>query len=131
MAKPWIHAKSSAKKYGGIPEDYLPIHNYLDKSKGVIADNRHRALTHHSWFLFVLEDVFGITRENSAGKTYSVRDIGEQHIFEDLGFIPSGQDYLGELEYKPWMEGKGKPPSYDKIDKATKLIKNSFRWDND
>ena len=24
--KPLVHARSSARKFGGIPEDYLPIH---------------------------------------------------------------------------------------------------------
>lgn len=46
MSKPFIHAQSSAKKFGGIWEDYISIHEFLDSSKSVIADNRHRALTH-------------------------------------------------------------------------------------
>lgn len=52
--KPHIHAVSSAKHYGGSPDDYLDIHQFMDSSKGAIADNRHRALTHNSWFLSVV-----------------------------------------------------------------------------
>jgi hypothetical protein len=48
VAKPYRHAVSSAKKWGGVPEDYLPVHDLFDSSKAVIADNRHRAFTHHS-----------------------------------------------------------------------------------
>src|SRR5271156_6239239 len=108
MSKPLLHSISSAKKFGGKWEDYISLHEFLDSSKGVIADNRHRALTHNSWFLsVVIERVFGVTIQNSAGKTISVRDVAEQHVIEDLGCIPSGQDYLAELEYKQWMEGKG------------------------
>jgi len=33
MYKPWIHAKNSARKFGGVPEDYLPIHNLMDSSQ--------------------------------------------------------------------------------------------------
>ena len=132
MAKPWIHSQSSARKFGGIPEDYIDIHNFMDASKGVIADNRHRALTHNSWFLsVVLERVFGVTFINSDGKTISVRDIGEQHVFEDLGCIPSGQDYLAELEYKSWMEGKGKPPSFQKVVASQHVTVREFRWNKD
>lgn len=132
MAKPWIHALSSARKFGGAPEDYIEIHNFLDSSKGVIADNRHRALTHNSWFLStILERVFGVTFQNSIGKTISTRDIGEQHVIEDMGCIPSGQDFLAELEYKTWMEGKGKPPSFEKIGKTQRVVKTEFRWDKD
>src|SRR3712207_3636614 len=102
MAKPYIHAVSSARKYGGGPEDYIDIHQNLDLSKGAIPDNRHRCLTHNSWYLSnVLEKIFGITRVNSDGKTYSVRDIGEQHILEDFHqrFIPTAQDYLENMEF--------------------------------
>jgi hypothetical protein len=115
MSKPWIHAVSSAKKYGGKPEDYIEIHNLLDSSKGTIADSRHRALTHNAWFVgTILEKIFGVTLTNSDGMTVSVRDIGEQHVLEDyrMRFIPSAQDYLQEMEVKEWMiAGKGQPPS--------------------
>ena len=133
MAKPYIHAKSSAKRYGGKPEDYEPIHAFLDSSKGAIADNRHRALTHNSWFLAnILErikfsnsgpetsDHRFPTIVNSDGKQVSVRDIGEQHCLEDFGnkFIPSAQDYLQEIEYQAWMQnGYSIPPSFVKINK--------------
>ena len=114
MPKPWIHAVSSAKRFGGKPEDYLPIHNLMDSSKGTIADSRHRALTHNAWFVgTVLEQIFGVTLTNSDGKIISVRDIGEQHVLEDyrMRFIPSAQDYLQEMEVKEWMvAGLGEPP---------------------
>jgi hypothetical protein len=119
MSKPYIHAISSAKKFGGVPEDYLAIHDFMDSSKGTIADSRHRALTHNAWFLSViLEKVFGHNVTNSNGRLVSVRDIGEQHILEDYGgrFIPSAQDFLQEIEIKEWMvQGKGAPPSFAKL----------------
>ena len=51
MAKPWVHAESSARRYGGVPEDYLPIHNHMDSTKGAFADNRHRAITPNAWYI--------------------------------------------------------------------------------
>ncbi len=117
--KPWIHAESSAKRFGGKPEDYIDIHNLLDSSKGAIADSRHRALTHTSWFLFILEKIFGVTITTSAGRTLSVREIGEQHILEDFRgrFIPTPQDYLEGIPCQEWMiSGKGEaPPSFIRI----------------
>lgn len=115
MAKPYIHATSSARKFGGVPEDYIEIHNLLDSSKGTIADSRHRALTHTAWFVgTILEKIFGVTITNSDQKKISVRDIGEQHVLEDFGgrFIPSAQDYLENMEVEEWMvAGRGKVPS--------------------
>ena len=127
MSKPWIHAESSAKKFGGVPEDYIEIHNLMDSSKATIADSRHRSLTHNSWFIgFVLEKIFGTVITNSAGRKISVRDIGEQHVLEDYGnrFIPSAQDFLQEMEVKEWMiSGTGKPPSCAKLNKNIREIK--------
>ena len=124
MAKPYIHALSSAKKFGGKPEDYIDIHNLFDSSKSVIADSRHRALTHNSWFIgFILEKIFGVNITNSDGKLVSVREIGEMHVLEDFRnrFIPSAQDYLQEIEIKEWMiSGEGCPPSFAKINDKKK-----------
>lgn len=86
----------------------------MDSSKSVIADQRHRALTHTSWFVgFILEKVFGETLTNSDGKVVSVRDVGEDHVREDYkGFIPTPQDFLAEVPLHPWMQnGNGFPPS--------------------
>ncbi len=125
MAKPWIHALSSAKRYGGKPEDYLPIHDLMDSSKATEPSSRHRCLTHNAWFVgTILEKIFGNHIINSNGKTVSVRQIGEDHVLEDFGnrFIPTAQDYLCEMELKDWMlNGRNSvPPSFVKIDKGHK-----------
>ncbi len=119
MAKPYFHAKSSAKKYGGIWEDYMEIHEFMDSSKAAFPDNRHRCLTHNSWFIgTILPKVFGETfKRKSDDKIVNTRDIGEQHVLEDfkMKFIPSAQDFLQELEFLPWMQNAmGEPPSSHK-----------------
>lgn len=127
--KPHIHAKSSAKKFGGSPKDYLEIHQLLDSSKIAFADNRHRALTHNSWFVnHILPKIFGDTIVNSEGTQVSVADIAERHILEDFGmqFIPSAQDYLESMEMLTWMNGQGLPRSKYKIEKNEQIIKYKF-----
>lgn len=120
MAKPWIHAESTAKRRGGTPEDYIEIHDFMDSSKAVFPDNRHRALTHNSWFIFIVERVFGHNIVNSEGKQVSVRDICEQHILEDFGgkFIPAPSDYLEGMEFQPWINNgiEGSPTSHRKLE---------------
>lgn len=127
MSKPWIHARSSAKKFGGSPEDYIEIHNLMDSSKGCMGDNRHRTLTHNSWFISAggpLERIFGVVIKNSIGKEVSVRDVAEQHILEDFGmrFIPTPQDYLQEMNIQPWMnnERNSAPSSFQKMRSGTR-----------
>lgn len=115
MAKPYTHAENSAKHFGGKPEDYLAIHEFMDSSKSVMCDARHRALTHNTWFITtILDRVFGSAIKNSDGKMIPVREIGERHCLEDFGerFVPSAQDYLQFLAPQPWMNnGADAPPS--------------------
>lgn len=122
MSKPTIHAASSAKQYGGKAEDYLKIHDWFDQTKGHLGDNRHRAILHSSFGIFLCEQVFGHTITNSDGREVSVRAIGEQHCIEDLGFIPSVADYLCEMTCRDWMCGvrADKPESRKKLGKQTK-----------
>lgn len=100
---PYYHAVSSAKKYGGEPADYQAIHDWFDESKAHMADFRHRAARHHSEGIFMAERLFGTTITNSNGREVPVRLIGEQHVTEDLGHIPSLQDWLKHIEPQPWM----------------------------
>ena len=44
MAHRYHHAVSSARKFGGKPNDYIAIHTWFDRSKEQIADFRHRVL---------------------------------------------------------------------------------------
>ena len=107
MAHSYHHAVSSARKWGGIPNDYQAVHDYLDGSKQTIADFRHRALRHHAEGCFAAEALFGVTITNSAGRTVPVRMIAEQHIVEDLGRIPSFADWVRCIKPEPWMERVG------------------------
>lgn len=58
--KPYRHARNSVRQWGGKPEDYLDIHNFMDISKTTHADMRHRAIFHNSLGPYVVERVFGI-----------------------------------------------------------------------
>lgn len=95
--KPLVHARSSARRFGGKPEDYLAIHEKMDSTKAAHAEVTHRCVFH--------EELFGRTLTNSDGREVFVRDVAEQHVLEDLGCIPSLSDWLAEMPPKPWMAG--------------------------
>lgn len=120
MAHPLKHAENSAKKFGGNAEDYLPIHNWFDESKAFFPDFRHRALRHHTEGIFMAEKLFGLSIVNSEGKQIPVRYVGEQHVREDLGRIPTAQDWLSEITPRVWMYGR-------RLDRQTSAAKNDHR----
>ena len=103
MAHPYHHSLSSVKKWGGSVGDYQLVHEWFDQSKQIIADFRHRALRHHAEGIFMAETIFGSTITLSSGRIIPVRWIGEQHVREDLGFIPSFADWVEAIRPEPWM----------------------------
>ena len=122
MGAPWVHAESSAKEFGGKPEDYLEIHEFMDSSKEAFSDLRHRALTHNMWFVLnVVERIFGAVVENSSMQKVPVRNICQQHIQEDFnGGLPTVQDYLNGIPFAKWMDnGRDgeRPPSMEQVTK--------------
>ena len=138
MAHPLHHAQSSVKKWGGVPEDYQAIHDWFDETKALLADFRHRALRHHAEGIFLCEQVFGTAislstcgrcgkpadehpwREDTdlllpreclefRAKQIPVRWVGEQHVREDMGFIPEAAQWLKRIEAEPWMFRGARP----------------------
>jgi hypothetical protein len=105
MSNPVIHAERSAKKWGGLANDYLALHQWFDATKAHLSDNRHRMLLHNSFGMLLAEQIFGPVIHNSLGRRVFVRDLAAQHIIEDLGFIPTVFECLAELPLVPWMAG--------------------------
>jgi len=108
----WYHAVSASHKWGGEPEDYLPIEEFIDSSKKTFGDFRHRAIYHHTLGVYLCEDLFGKTipiKKSTKIIQVPVRLIAERHIVEDLGFLPSPEHYLKNIPFDSdstrWMSG--------------------------
>jgi len=103
MSHPYHHAESSARRHGGVAEDYLALHDWFDASKEFLGNFRHRALRHHTQGIFESERIFGPTITNSEGKQIPTRILGEQHVREDCGRIPTLADWLNAIHGQDWM----------------------------
>lgn len=106
--KPFLHSRIHQKRYGGLESDYADIDDFIDSSKAAMPDVRHRAILHSAFGCFIVEQMFGRTRMNSDGKEYSPRDVAEDHILQDLGFIPTMEQYLNNMTIQGWMSGTEK-----------------------
>ncbi len=106
MSASYDHCKTSVRKWGGKPEDYVDIHEFIDSSKEYFGDARHRMLFHHSAGPWICQKVFGYEITNSEGKQVNVREIAEIHIVEDMGYIPSFAEWAEHLNLVTWMGGK-------------------------
>lgn len=102
---PFKHAESSAKKFGGLPEDYIKIHDWFDETKQYTGDWTHRAMRHHAAGIQWAIEKFGHSIINSNKRVIPVKLIAEQHVMEDCGFIPTIQDWMKPALGNPqdWM----------------------------
>jgi hypothetical protein len=56
----------------------------------------------------MLETIFGPTITLSTGRVIPTRWVGEQHVQQDLGFIPSFADWMRAIRPLPWMGRAGR-----------------------
>lgn len=102
----WHHAQSAARKWGGIPEEYIAIEEFIDSSKKHIGDVRHRSMYHHTEGIWLCQQIFGRTiAVGERGIQVPVRLVAERHVLEDLGWLPSPKDYIDGMAIRPWMSG--------------------------
>lgn len=104
----WNHAVSAARKWGGDPEHYIAVEEFIDSSKKVLGDVRHRSIYHHTLGVWLCQEIFGrtltIPKEHGSVEV-PVRLVAERHILEDLGWLPSPKDYIDGMAIAPWMSG--------------------------
>lgn len=112
--KPFLHARGSVARWGGRPEDYMALHDFIDQTKIAMPDLRHRAVLHNAFGCYLVERVFGHTFKNSDGREVSTRDVAEQHIIEDMGFLPSLEDWLADLPQAVWHGGIHRLPKAER-----------------
>jgi hypothetical protein len=75
----------------------------------------------------MLETVFGPTITLSSGRVIPTRYVGELHVLQDLGFIPSFADWMRAIRPLPWMGRAGRLD--DRPDQAAPAAENGVRQD--
>jgi hypothetical protein len=94
---PIDHARLHARDWGGEPEDYLPLDEFLDQTKMHCEDFRHRAILHSTLGVGLAEQVLGITICNRDGKHIPIRELARRHIRQDCGVVPTVKEWLDAL----------------------------------
>lgn len=84
--KPFLHARISAKKFGGNWQDYQDVHDFFDSSKAALADMRHRLVLHSDLGCEIAEQIF-------AGRP-NISALCRQHQEDDLGRVVPLDEWL-------------------------------------
>jgi hypothetical protein len=106
MAHAFYHARSSARKFGGIPEDYYDLHEFMDSTKQHVPDARHRLFLHNAWGIWLAERALGtLLTRGSDNHVLPTRTILEQHVKEDFGgVIPTLDQCFERASSLPLLE---------------------------
>lgn len=103
------HAKISARRRGGQPSDYIEIHQFIDNTKNLCSDNRHR-IFHTMWAVNeIVLPIFGHTLINSDGVEIDIKDLCEKdHLLVDFRhrFIPTIGDFVQAIKSELSLEQK-------------------------
>lgn len=95
------HAQMSVHRYGGKLEDYADIHQFIDSTKNLCSDNRHR-IFHNLWAVNeIVIPIFGHVLTNSDGKQVDIKDMCEKdHLLPDFRgrFIPTLGDFVQAIK---------------------------------
>jgi hypothetical protein len=98
---PYHHALSSQREHGGVPDDYLPLHNWFDASKTGLAHFTHRSINHHREGIQEAVRHFGPAIVNADGASVPIETLALQHLAEDMSIIPSAADWLQHADLPP------------------------------
>lgn len=118
------HARRSVTEFGGVVEDFLPIHELMNIYASSTTPERSLIGLHHTFGVWVMEQAFGYEVMTSEGDLVPVKKVAAAHIEYDLGWLPAAQDYLDHLAYQPWFTNsiQGCPESY-----RDKTVPDSYR----
>ncbi len=96
-----MHCAVSQRNWGGCVTDYYAIHDFIDSTKVLCSDARHRVL-HTLWGVKCLVvPLFGATLTNADEHRVDVKDLCERdHLLVDYQkrFIPTLNDFVSAMD---------------------------------
>lgn len=113
--KPLQHARITAHRYGGEWQDWIAIHDWIDRSKMIFPSMQHRMFLHSDFGEWLTIKTHGDSITASDGTTVSTSDLFRDHQVEDLGRIVSLSEWLREIDAEYWKRRRQPPRQLEQI----------------
>jgi hypothetical protein len=125
--KPLQHARITAHRYGGEWQDWIAIHDWIDRSKMIFPSMQHRMFLHSDFGEWLTVKIHGDSVRASDGAVVSTVDLFRDHQVEDLGRVVSLAEWLGEVDREYWGRRRQPPRQLEpiRVDAAAGL---AARW---
>jgi hypothetical protein len=106
--KPLQHARISAHRYGGRWQDWIGIHDWIDRSKMIFPSMQHRMFLHSDFGEWLTLRIHGEAIKGADGTVVSTIDLFRDHQLEDLGRTVLLAEWLSETKREYWT--RRRPP---------------------
>jgi hypothetical protein len=109
--KPLQHAHITAHRYGGQWQDWIVIHDWIDRSKAIFPSMQHRMFLHSDFGRWLASKVFGEFIVSQDGLQMPTDDLFWDHQIEDLGRVVTLSEWLCETDSGYWKR-RLQPPRH-------------------
>lgn len=125
--KPLQHARITAHRYGGHWQDWIAIHDWIDRSKMIFPSMQHRMFLHSDFGEWLTVRIHGDSVTANDGTVVCTGDLFRDHQVEDLGRVVSLSEWLREIDVDYWSRRRQPPRQLGLVrgDAATGL---AARW---
>ena len=113
--KPLQHARITAHLYGGKWQDWIAIHDWIDRSKAIFPSMQHRMLLHSDFGEWLVVRIHGEAIGSKAGTVIPTRDLFRDHQVEDLGRVVTLAEWLHEINTDYWTRRRKPPRQLEQI----------------
>lgn len=113
--KPLQHARITAHRYGGEWQDWIGVHDWIDRSKMIFPSMQHRMFLHSDFGEWLTVRIHGQRIKAANGTVVSTRDLFRDHQLEDLGRIVTLAEWLREVDSDYWKRRRRPPRQLEQI----------------
>jgi Domain of unknown function (DUF6915) len=113
--KPLQHARITAHRYGGGWQDWIAIHDWIDRGKMIFPSMQHRMLLHSDFGEWLAVRIHGEKIVAEDGTIISTRDLFHDHKAEDLGRVVTLAEWLREIDTDYWTRRRRPPRQLEQI----------------
>ena len=116
--KPLQHARITAHRYGGEWQDWIALHDWIDRSKMIFPSMQHRMFLHSDFGEWLTLQIHGESITARDGTVIATRTLFRDHQVEDMGRIVPLAEWLREIDAEYWKRRRPPPRRLESIREA-------------
>ena len=116
--KPLQHARITAHRYGGQWQDWIALHDWIDRSKMIFPSMQHRMFLHSDFGEWLTVQIHGELFEAADGTVVATRELFRDHQVEDVGRVVPLSEWLREIDEPYWQRHRPPPRCLESIREA-------------